>query len=99
MLNFIDKLPTDEAGWSKYELKDISSRYSSDVIASLAFGISINSFDEKETAFWMNGGTLRSFYLILSSAKANVCKQLLLYMMLGIRKLFILHCVIYTRDI
>lgn len=57
MLNFINKLPTDKAGWSKCELKDISGRYSTDVLASLTFGISINSFDEKETAFWKNGGT------------------------------------------
>ncbi|XP_011696504.1 PREDICTED: cytochrome P450 6k1-like [Wasmannia auropunctata] len=55
MLNFIEKLPTDEAGWSEYELKDISSRYSTDVLASLAFGVGINSFDEKKTAFWKNG--------------------------------------------
>lgn len=59
MLNFIEKLSTDEAGQSKWEVKDIGGRYSTDVMASLAFGISINSFDEKETAFLKNGETLR----------------------------------------
>ncbi|XP_036138732.1 cytochrome P450 6k1-like isoform X2 [Monomorium pharaonis] len=55
MLNFIDKLPTDEAGRKEWEAKDMGSRYSSDVMASLAFGISINSFDEKETDFLKHG--------------------------------------------
>ncbi|XP_071559039.1 cytochrome P450 6k1-like [Temnothorax nylanderi] len=55
MLSFIEKLPTDEAERSTWEVKDISGRYSTDVLASLAFGISINSFDEKETAFLKNG--------------------------------------------
>lgn len=59
MSNFIEKLPTDETGRSKWEVKDISSRYVTDVLASLLFGININSFDEKETAFWKNGATLR----------------------------------------
>jgi len=58
MLNFIEKLPTNEAGWIEYEVKDIGYRYSTDVLASLAFGISINSFDEKETAFMKTGRIL-----------------------------------------
>lgn len=56
MSDFIEKLPMDET--VRNEVKEITSRYSNDVLASLAFGISINSFDEKETAFWKHGGTL-----------------------------------------
>jgi cytochrome P450 family 6 len=59
MLNYIEKLPTDEDGRKEWEVKDLCGRYSSDIFASLAFGISINSFDEKETAFVVNGETLR----------------------------------------
>ncbi|XP_039304992.1 cytochrome P450 6k1 [Solenopsis invicta] len=56
MLNFIEKLPTaDEAGRREWEAKNLGARYSSSVIASLMFGISINSFDEKEAAFVKNG--------------------------------------------
>ncbi|KAL6259233.1 hypothetical protein P5V15_009152 [Pogonomyrmex californicus] len=55
MIDFIEKSPMNETGQNKCEVKDISSRYSTDVIASLAFGIAINSFDEKETDFWNNG--------------------------------------------
>ncbi|XP_036150626.1 probable cytochrome P450 6g2 [Monomorium pharaonis] len=62
MLNFIEKLPTDEAGRKEWEAKDMGSRYTNDVIASLAFGISINSFDEKETNFLNHGaGIFRGF--------------------------------------
>lgn len=56
MLNFIEKLPTDKAGRREWEVKNMSCRYSNDVLASLAFGVSINSFDEKGTAFVKNGG-------------------------------------------
>ncbi|XP_039304987.1 LOW QUALITY PROTEIN: cytochrome P450 6k1 [Solenopsis invicta] len=56
MLNFIEKLPTaDEAGRREWKAKNLGARYSSSVIASLMFGISINSFDEEETAFVKNG--------------------------------------------
>lgn len=58
MLSFIEQLPTDETGRSEWEVKDIGSRYSTDVLASLAFGVSINSFDEKESAFCKNGRTV-----------------------------------------
>ncbi|XP_011868123.1 PREDICTED: cytochrome P450 6k1-like [Vollenhovia emeryi] len=58
MTDFIEKLPVDETGRSKWEVKDIGGRYSTNVLASLAFGVNINSFDEKETAFWKNGTTI-----------------------------------------
>ncbi|CAL1688884.1 unnamed protein product [Lasius platythorax] len=55
MLRFIENLSTNESGQNNCEMKDFSSRYVNDVIASIAFGISTNSFDEKENAFWKNG--------------------------------------------
>lgn len=70
MLSFIEQLPTDEIGRSVWEVKDIGSRYSNDILASLAFGVSINSFDEKESAFCKNGvkifrGFMRSLVFII----------------------------------
>lgn len=59
MLNFIENLPTNEDGWSVYEIKDISVRYSTDILASLTFGININSFDDNETAFCKTGKILQ----------------------------------------
>ncbi|KAL0111373.1 hypothetical protein PUN28_012931 [Cardiocondyla obscurior] len=58
MLNFIEKLPTDKTGQKKWEVKDLGSRYSADVLASLTFGVGVNSFDEKENTFWENGVTI-----------------------------------------
>ncbi|XP_072757478.1 cytochrome P450 6k1-like [Anoplolepis gracilipes] len=53
MLKFIQNLQMSDH--NKCEMKDFSSRYVSDVIASIAFGINTNSFDEKKNAFWKNG--------------------------------------------
>ncbi|XP_029679683.1 cytochrome P450 6k1-like [Formica exsecta] len=55
MLKFIENFLADEIGQNKFEMKDICSRYINDVIASIAFGINTNSFEEKENAFWKNG--------------------------------------------
>ncbi|KYM99582.1 Cytochrome P450 6k1 [Cyphomyrmex costatus] len=56
MLNFLENLPINEDGWSEYEVKDIGSRYSNDVLASLMFGVNVNSFDDKEIAFCKKAG-------------------------------------------
>ena len=55
MLKFIENSKSQSDGWKVFELKDLSSRYATDVIASLAFGITTNSFDEKNVAFWEAG--------------------------------------------
>ncbi|KAL6448547.1 hypothetical protein ACFW04_000437 [Cataglyphis niger] len=55
MLRFIENLSINKSSQNNCEMKDFSSRYVSDVIASIAFGISTNSFDEKMNAFWKNG--------------------------------------------
>lgn len=43
------------------EMKDLFSRYTNDVIATCAFGIKINSFDDPENSFYTNGKTLMNF--------------------------------------
>lgn len=63
MLKFIEKLQDDKFGHQKCEIKDFTSRYTNDVIASIAFGINTNSFDGKENTFWKNGGILLYFCL------------------------------------
>ncbi|KAM0737251.1 Cytochrome P450 6k1 [Formica fusca] len=55
MLRFIENLSTNKSSQNNCEMKDFSSRYVNDVIASIAFGIRTNSFDEKMNAFWKNG--------------------------------------------
>ncbi|XP_050465708.1 cytochrome P450 6k1-like isoform X3 [Cataglyphis hispanica] len=55
MLRFIENLSINKSSQNNCEMKDFSSRYVSDVIASIAFGINTNSFDEKMNAFWKNG--------------------------------------------
>ncbi|KAL2738804.1 cytochrome P450 6k1-like isoform X1 [Vespula squamosa] len=55
MLKYIDDKPANADGWKELELKTLSSRYSTDVISSLAFGIKTNSFDENDVAFWEAG--------------------------------------------
>lgn len=58
MLEFIEKSKSEQDGWKKLELKDFSSKYSTDVIASLAFGINTNSFNENGLDFWKAGGKI-----------------------------------------
>lgn len=43
------------------EMKDVFSRYTNDVIATCAFGIKINSFDDPENSFYTNGKKLMDF--------------------------------------
>lgn len=55
MLKFIEDLQVDEFGQNNCEMKDFNSRFISDAMASIAFGISTNSFTDEENAFWING--------------------------------------------
>lgn len=43
------------------EMKDVFSRYTNDVIATCAFGIKINSFDDPDNSFYLNGKELMDF--------------------------------------
>lgn len=73
MLKFIDKATADDDGWKHFELKTLSSKYTTDVISSLAFGITTNSFDENDVAFWEAGQK------ILSGLKRNIILMLLFF--------------------
>lgn len=61
MLNFIENLSMEKVGSNKVEMKDLSSRYVTNVIASVIFGINTNSFDEKENTFWKNSKFCTTF--------------------------------------
>lgn len=55
MFEYLDTLPEGEAGGKKVELKDLSSRYVNDVVSSLIFGITTNSFDRNDRTLWGAG--------------------------------------------
>ncbi|XP_047364932.1 cytochrome P450 6k1-like isoform X3 [Vespa velutina] len=52
MLEYIDNKLANADDLNEFELKILSSKYTTDVISSLAFGITTNSFNENDTAFW-----------------------------------------------
>lgn len=54
------------------ELKDLFTRYSTDVIATCAFGVKVDSYKEKDNEFFTNGQQSVGF------AKVNMFKMLLL---------------------
>lgn len=51
------------------EMKDVFSRYTNDVIATCAFGIKADSFNEPENWFFMSGKKLLNFTGFLTSLK------------------------------
>ncbi|XP_072758463.1 cytochrome P450 9e2-like [Anoplolepis gracilipes] len=52
--NFVDFLVADSGNIGKtYDMKDVLSRYSNDVIATCAFGISVNSFKHPNNEFFL----------------------------------------------
>ncbi|XP_015186995.1 PREDICTED: cytochrome P450 6k1-like [Polistes dominula] len=70
MLAYIDDKPANADGWKDLELKALSSRYATDVISSVAFGINTNSFHENDVAFWEAGqkilsGTKRGIIVLI----------------------------------
>lgn len=73
MLKYIDKEPANDKGWKHFELKTLSSRYSTDVISSLAFGITTNSFSKDDVAFWEAGQK------ILSGPKRGIILMILFF--------------------
>lgn len=63
------------------EMKDFFRRYTNDVIATCAFGIKINSFEEPENDFYINGQKLTDFVsfkavvkLILLNQMTTICR-------------------------
>lgn len=45
----------------EYEMKDIFTRFANDVIATSAFGIQVNSFKDRDNAFYLTGKKLTDF--------------------------------------
>ncbi|XP_029174048.1 cytochrome P450 9e2-like [Nylanderia fulva] len=56
--DFLSKLPSDE---SVMEMKNCFTRYTNDVIATCAFGISVDSMKTPTNEFYVNGKDLTSF--------------------------------------
>ncbi|XP_050092164.1 probable cytochrome P450 9f2 [Anopheles aquasalis] len=50
-----------EGATGEYEMKDVFSRFANDVIATVAFGIRVNSLTERENAFYVSGKKLLDF--------------------------------------
>ncbi|XP_015177306.1 PREDICTED: cytochrome P450 9e2-like [Polistes dominula] len=56
--NYLSKMPTSE---KTLEMKNIFTRYTNDVIAACAFGITINSMKDPENDFYVNGKKATNF--------------------------------------
>jgi cytochrome P450 family 9 len=56
-------------GKQTHEMKDLFQRFTNDVIASSAFGIEINSFEERENEFFKLGQNILSFNTVATGAK------------------------------
>ncbi|XP_035726462.1 cytochrome P450 6k1-like [Vespa mandarinia] len=74
MLEYIDNKLAKADDWKEFELKILSSKYTTDVISSLAFGITTNSFNENDTAFWEAGQK------ILTGSKRGIILIILFYL-------------------
>lgn len=59
LIDQIKSLEGDD-GFTDLEVKDLSCKYTSDLIASLAFGVTTNSFDNKENSFYDAGKIVTS---------------------------------------
>ncbi|XP_017887163.1 cytochrome P450 9e2-like [Ceratina calcarata] len=70
--DFVDYLYAHPEYSSSFELKDAFTKYTNDVIATSAFGISVNSMENPENEFFTNGRN------VFSSIMNNVPKLLLL---------------------
>ncbi|KAI4501173.1 hypothetical protein M0802_003546 [Mischocyttarus mexicanus] len=56
--NYLSKMPKEE---KTLDMKDVLTRYTNDVIATCAFGISINSMRDRNNDFYVNGRKATNF--------------------------------------
>uniref|UniRef100_A0A182PZA2 Uncharacterized protein n=1 Tax=Anopheles epiroticus TaxID=199890 RepID=A0A182PZA2_9DIPT len=61
MVEHLLKEARDDVSKQEHEMKDIFSRFANDVIASIAFGIRVNSFSDRENDFYTRGKKLLDF--------------------------------------
>ncbi|XP_053678216.1 probable cytochrome P450 9f2 [Anopheles nili] len=61
MVKHLLKEALSDGSKQEYEMKDLFTRFGNDVIASIAFGIQVNSFAERENDFYMRGKKLLNF--------------------------------------
>lgn len=70
----------EERGLIEVEMKDAFSRYTNDVIASTAFGLDVNSLDNRDNEFYKMGkkssdfSGLTQFKFFLCSAFPQIAK-------------------------
>lgn len=83
MVDFFRQKAKQSGDGVDVEMKDLFSRYTNDVIASAAFGYKINSFEDEENDFYVNGKKILRF----NSAKAAL-KLLGLRLLPGLMKMF-----------
>ncbi|XP_019557478.3 probable cytochrome P450 9f2 [Aedes albopictus] len=59
----------------EYEMKDVFTRFSNDVIASVAFGIKVDSLREQDNEFFVNGKELMNFRDMKTVAKVLLMRM------------------------
>jgi cytochrome P450 family 9 len=59
----------NEKGPQTYEMKDVFTRFTNDVIATSAFGIEVNSFEEKDNDFYKLGLKIMNFRSLTATIK------------------------------
>ncbi|XP_017483610.1 PREDICTED: probable cytochrome P450 9f2 [Rhagoletis zephyria] len=77
--NYLHKLHSKEScNGIELNLKDYATRFTNDAIASTAFGLQVNSFEEKDNTFYMLGrkATSFSFWMNLRLLLIIQCKGL-----------------------
>ncbi|XP_053679064.1 probable cytochrome P450 9f2 [Anopheles nili] len=71
----------------EYEVKELFIRFTNDVIASCAFGVNVNSFDDPENVFFRYGKELTDFgrlHVFLKMMGFQVCPRLMAWLELDI---------------
>lgn len=73
MSNYLNSLIEKNGNNTLIDSKDVSTKYTTDVIASLSFGIETNSFEEPVPAFYTNSKTwfVIEFYYLFTIKIAN----------------------------
>lgn len=68
-LNIFLKKEIDEGKDLNFEMKDLFARYATDVVASTAFGVKVNSFENQKNEFYITGRNLMRVTSIITIIK------------------------------